>query len=180
MGRPSRIISASSRGSIRTRPVPAHLHDGAHPRQQGTRSTGEPTFAAALRAVILSLLRGYVGNLHYRRMQSLVCFGKEKSKARPDQLITFTRCLREMSIKYCDLPSAAFDQTCTFELSGGIRDGRPLDTQHFGKQALSDKERASPSLRSRIMSSQRANRCLRLCAPLHATDTMTCSRKAWM
>ena len=39
--------------------------------------------------------------------------------------------------------------------------------------------RASSSLRSRIMSSQRASRCLRLCAPLHATDTRTCSRKAW-
>jgi hypothetical protein len=33
--------------------------------------------------------------------------------------------------------------------------------------------------RSRIISSQRANRSVRLCAPLHATDTMTCSRKAW-
>jgi hypothetical protein len=77
-------------------------------------------------------------------MQSLVCFGKEKSKARPDQLVTFARCLREpLSIKYRDLPSAAFDQTNTFELSGGIRDGRPLDTQHFGKQALSDKERVT-------------------------------------
>ena len=37
-----------------------------------------------------------------------------------------------------------------------------------------------PSCRTpRIMSSQRASRCLRLCAPLHATDTRTCSRKAW-
>ena len=39
--------------------------------------------------------------------------------------------------------------------------------------------RALSSLRSRIMSSQRANRSCRLCAPLHATDTRTCSRKAW-
>jgi hypothetical protein len=76
--------------------------------------------------------------------RNLVCFGKEKSKARPDQLVTFARCLREpLSIKYRDLPSAAFDQTSTFELSGGIRDGRSLDTQHFGKQALSDKERVT-------------------------------------
>ena len=37
----------------------------------------------------------------------------------------------------------------------------------------------SSSLRSRIMSSQRASRCLRLWAPLHATDAVTCSKKAW-
>ena len=34
---------------------------------------------------------------------------------------------------------------------------------------------ASSSLRSRIMSSQRASRSLRLCAPLHAPDTRTCT-----
>ena len=33
-------------------------------------------------------------------------------------------------------------------------------------------------LRSRIMSSQRASRSLRLCRLLHATETSTCSRKA--
>ena len=68
-----------------------------------------------------------------------VCFGKVKSEAHPDQLITFTRCLREaLPIKYRDLPSAARNQTGTFQLPGGIRDGRPLDTQHFGEQVLSD------------------------------------------
>jgi hypothetical protein len=41
------------------------------------------------------------------------------------------------------LPSAAFNQTGSFELPGGIRDGRPLDTQHFGEQALSDKQRVA-------------------------------------
>jgi hypothetical protein len=67
-----------------------------------------------------------------------------KSEARPDQLITFTRCLREaLPIKYRDLPSAARNQTGTFELPGGIRDGWPLDTQHFGEQALSDRERVT-------------------------------------
>jgi hypothetical protein len=41
------------------------------------------------------------------------------------------------------LPSAAFNQTGSFELPDSIRDGRPLDTQHFGEQALSDKERVT-------------------------------------
>jgi hypothetical protein len=73
-----------------------------------------------------------------------VCFGKMKGEARPDQLITFTRCLREaLPIKYRDLPSAAFNQTGTFKLPGSIRDGRSLDTQHFGKKALSDRERVT-------------------------------------
>jgi hypothetical protein len=67
-----------------------------------------------------------------------------KSEARANQPITFTRCLCEaLPIKYRDLPSAAFNQTGSFELPGGIRDGRPLDTQHFGEQALSDKQRVA-------------------------------------
>ena len=37
-----------------------------------------------------------------------VCFGKVKSDARADQLITFTGCLNEaLPIEYLDLPSAA-------------------------------------------------------------------------
>jgi hypothetical protein len=68
-----------------------------------------------------------------------VCFGQVKSDARPDQLITFTRCLHEaLPIKYRDLPSAARNQTGTFQLPGSIRDGWPLDTQHFGEQVLRD------------------------------------------
>ena len=75
---------------------------------------------------------------------SFICFGKVKSDARPNQLITFARCRREaLPIKYRDLPSAAFNQTGTFELPGSIRDGWPLDTQHFGEQALSDRERVT-------------------------------------
>jgi hypothetical protein len=68
-----------------------------------------------------------------------VCFGQVKSDARPDQLITFTRCLHEaLPIKYRELLSAARNQTGTFQLPGSIRDGWPLDTQHFGEQVLSD------------------------------------------
>jgi len=75
---------------------------------------------------------------------SLVCFRKVKSETRPDQLITFTRCLREaLPIKYRDLSSATFNQASKFQLPGSIRDGWPLDTQHFGEQALSDGERVT-------------------------------------
>ena len=63
--------------------------------------------------------------------------GKVKSDARPDQLITFTRCRHDaLPIKYRDLPPAARNQTATFELAGSIRDGWPLDAQHFGEQAV--------------------------------------------
>jgi len=68
-----------------------------------------------------------------------VCFGKVRSDARPDQLITFARFRHEaLPIKYRDLLSAAHNQTGTFQLSGSIRDGWPLDTQHFGEQVLSN------------------------------------------
>ena len=89
---------------------------------------------------------GYaVGNVYYRhRAQSPglgVCLGKVKSEARPDQLITFTRCVREaLPIEDRDLPSAARNQTVTFQLAGSVRDGWPLDTQHLGEQALSDQQ----------------------------------------
>ena len=70
-----------------------------------------------------------------------VCFGKVKSDALSDQLITFTRCLREaLPIKYRDLPAAALNQTCAFQLPGSIRDGWPLNTQHFGEKALGDRQ----------------------------------------
>jgi hypothetical protein len=39
------------------------------------------------------------------------------------------------------LPSAARDQTSAFQLPGSVRDGWPLDTQHFREQALSDWQR---------------------------------------
>jgi hypothetical protein len=74
-----------------------------------------------------------------RASPSGVCFGKVKSDARPDQLITFTRFRHEaLSIKYRELPSATLNQAVAFQLPGGIRDGWPLDAQHFGEQALSD------------------------------------------
>ena len=64
-----------------------------------------------------------------------------KSQARPNQLITLARCRRKtLPIKYRDLPSAAFNQTGTFQLLGSIADAWPLDTQHFGEQILSDGE----------------------------------------
>src|SRR5580704_17443930 len=75
---------------------------------------------------------------------SLVCFGEVKSQACPDQLITFAGCLREARpIEDRDLASAMFDQTGVFELPDGICDGWPLDTQHFGEQALGDRERVT-------------------------------------
>src|SRR5205807_381998 len=68
-----------------------------------------------------------------------VCFGKVESDARPDQLITFTRCPHEaLPIKDRDLPPAAHNQAGTFQLPGSIGDGWPLDTQHFGEQILSN------------------------------------------
>jgi hypothetical protein len=86
----------------------------------------------------------YITDMVGKLAISRVCFGKVKSEARPDQLITFTRCLREaLPIKYRDLPSAAFNQTGTLEFPSSIRDGWPLDTQHFGEQALSDGERVT-------------------------------------
>jgi uncharacterized protein YhjY with autotransporter beta-barrel domain len=53
-------------------------------------------------------------------------------------LIAFTRRLREAApIKYRDLPLAGIDQTRTY------CNAWPMDTQHFGEQALSDKERVT-------------------------------------
>jgi hypothetical protein len=62
-----------------------------------------------------------------------------KSDARPDQPVALTRCLLEaMPIQYRNLRSAARNQTCAFELSGNLRDSRPVHTQHFGEQILGD------------------------------------------
>src|SRR6202158_5778535 len=71
-----------------------------------------------------------------------VCFGKVKSDARPDQLITFARCLlKALPIKYRDLTLAARNQTGTFQFPCDIGDGWPLDAQHFGEQSLGDLQR---------------------------------------
>src|ERR1700675_4155509 len=68
-----------------------------------------------------------------------VCFGKVKSDGRPHQMIIFPKFPQEaLPIKYRDLPSAARNQTGTFQLPGSIRDGWPLDTQHFGEEILSN------------------------------------------
>ena len=73
-----------------------------------------------------------------------ICLGKMKSDARPDQLIAFTRCLHKtLPIEDRDLLSAAFNQAGTFHRPGSIRDAWPLDPQHFGEQALSNKERVT-------------------------------------
>jgi hypothetical protein len=70
-----------------------------------------------------------------------VCFGKVKSDPRSNQLITFTRFFDEaLPIKDRDLPEATLDQACAFQLSGSIRDGRPLNTQHFGEKALGNRQ----------------------------------------
>src|ERR1700736_1629670 len=69
------------------------------------------------------------------------CFGKVKSDAFSNQLITFTRCLREaLPIKDRDLPAAALNQSCAFQLPSSIRDGWPLDTQHFGEETLRNRQ----------------------------------------
>src|ERR1700689_3453632 len=71
-----------------------------------------------------------------------VCLGKVKSEACPDQLITFTGCRHEaLPIKHRDLPPAARNQTGAFQLTESIRDGWPLDPQHFGEQVLSNLQR---------------------------------------
>jgi hypothetical protein len=86
-----------------------------------------------------------VGNVHYRfggePTLLCVCLGKVKSEARSDQLITFAGFFGEaLPIKYLDLPATALNQTCLFQLSDSIRDGWPLNTQHFGEKALGDRQ----------------------------------------
>jgi hypothetical protein len=64
-----------------------------------------------------------------------------KSQARPDQLITFARRIREtLTIKDRNLSAAGLDQTRTFQLADSIRDARPMNTQHFAKQILRNRE----------------------------------------
>ena len=78
---------------------------------------------------MVRLLGCAVGNVHYRSGGEptllRVCFGKVKSDARFDQLITFTRFFGEaLPIKYRNLPAAALNQTCAFQPTGSISDGR--------------------------------------------------------
>ena len=181
--RPSRIVSRRSNGSI------LHTADPAHPLMARLGLVSRKTILLdkplrrppCLRAQSLTQYIGAVGNVHYcaGKAAFITCmFWEGEKRGAPGP----TGDIHKMPswdppVNYRDLPSAAFDQTGTFKLPGGIRDGWPLDAQHFGEQVLSDRKTSS-SPRSRIISSQHANRCLRLCAPLHATDTMNCSRKA--
>jgi len=112
-------------------------------------------------------------------LASDVCFGKVRSETRPDQLITFTRCLcQAVSIEYGHVPPAAPNQPGPFQLSGSIRDGRPVHAQHLGEEGLSDLQCVIVTAVS-IINNQRASRCLTLWVPLQATDTRICWRKAW-
>src|SRR6202790_3608214 len=93
----------------------------------------------------MSLAEGGVGNVYYRKAlggQFLgICLRKVKSDASPDQSVAFTRRFREaLPIENRDLPCGAFNQTSTFQLLGGVRDGWSLDTQHFGEQVLGDRQ----------------------------------------
>jgi hypothetical protein len=94
---------------------------------------------------IVRKLGWVVGNVHYQRDRKRtllgICFGKVKSDARSGQLIALTRFLGEaLSIEYRHLPVAARNQTGTFQLPGSIRDGWPLNAQHFGEKVLSDQQ----------------------------------------
>ena len=90
---------------------------------------------------------GYVvGNVHYRNGRELaillVCLGQVKTEARPNQLITFARRIREtLTIEDRDLPAAGLDQARTFQFADSIRDAWPMDTQHFAEQTLRNRER---------------------------------------
>src|ERR1700680_3880954 len=87
-----------------------------------------------------------VGNVHYRvggerPLLLCVCFGKVKSDARSNQLITFTRFFYEaLPIAYRDFLAAALNHACAFQLAGSIRDAWPLNTQHFGEKILGDRQ----------------------------------------
>jgi hypothetical protein len=83
----------------------------------------------------------YITDPAESRLYLRICFGKVKSDARFDQLITFTRFFGEaLPIKYRDLPEAALNPTCAFQPTGSIRDGWPLNTQHFGEKILGDRQ----------------------------------------
>src|SRR5712671_8179578 len=70
-----------------------------------------------------------------------ICFGKMKSDALTNQLVTFARGLRQaLPVDDRDLPAATLNQSLAFQLSGRIRDGGPLGAQHLGKNVLRDQE----------------------------------------
>ena len=64
------------------------------------------------------------------------------SDSLPDQLIAFARYFHEaLPIEYRNLPSATRNQTCAFQFPSCIGDRRPLNTQHFGEEALRNRQR---------------------------------------
>ena len=103
------------------------------PEDPAIRPTGLP-IVPQLRCAVGNVDYRFGGKTHYITILC-ICFWKVKSEARSNQLITFTRFFGEaLSIKYRDLPKAALNQTCVFQLAGSIRDRRPLNTQHFRRE----------------------------------------------
>ena len=102
-----------------------------------------------------------------------------KSQARPNQLITFTRCRRDAApIEYRDLLPTVFNQTDTFELPDGIRDGWPLDPQHFCEQGLSDEEHVTvPAIAHHEQPTRQS--LLKAVRPVACYRHHDLSRKAW-
>ena len=85
--------------------------------------------------------------------------------------------MRPRPIEYRDLPRPHSIKPARSSSPDGIRDGWPLDTQHFGEQILGDRQCV---IVAAVTHHEQPTRqpLLEVCAPLHATDTRTCSRKA--
>ena len=107
-----------------------------------------------------------------------ICFGKMKSDALTNQPVTFARGLRQaLPVDDRDLPAATLDQSRALQLPGCIRDGGPLGTQHLGKNILRNQESVIVATVTHHEEPARQPH-LKAVGPMHATDTMTCSRKA--
>ena len=73
--------------------------------------------------------------------QLVVGFGKVGGDPRPNQRITFARCLDEaLAIDYGDLTTAALDQAIAFQFAGSDGNGWSLDTEHYGQYVLGDRQ----------------------------------------
>jgi hypothetical protein len=107
-----------------------------------------------------------------------ICLGKMRGETHPEQFVAFTRSPYETwPIAYRNVPPIGLDHVRAFQFADQIVIAGRC-TPNISASRLWVMGRASSSLRSRIMSSQRASRCLRLWAPWHAADTSTCSKKA--
>lgn len=112
--------------------------------------------------------------------QLAVGFGKVGGNPRPNQRITFARCLdKALAIDDGELATAALDQALAFQLARSDGNGWSLDAEHYGQYVLGDRQGIIVAAVTHLISSHRASRCLRLCDPLQATETIICSRKAW-